>query len=259
MRFAVLGSGSRGNATLIECDGTRVLLDCGFPLREVERRLAAIDVHPRDLAAIVVTHEHGDHVAGVPRLAQRHGLEVWTSPGTWKGACAGAGRRAGAEAVARLRLFPSHARRVRIGGLTLHPIPVPHDAREPCQFVFEGDGRRLGILTDAGTVTPRMCDALRECDALMLEANHDVELLRLGPYPPSVQRRVGGAFGHLSNEQTAALLERVHHRALGKLLLSHLSQQNNRPDLARAAVQGVCSDLDILIADQDSGSGWIGV
>jgi phosphoribosyl 1,2-cyclic phosphodiesterase len=259
MRFAVLGSGSRGNATVVECDGTRVLLDCGFALRDLERRLAAIDVHPQELAAVVVTHEHGDHVAGVPRLAERHGLEVWASPGTWKGTCTGIGRRSGAADVQRLRLFPSHALRLRIGALTLHPIPVPHDAREPCQFVFEGDGRRLGVLTDAGTVTPRMCDALRECDALMLEANHDPQLLRGGPYPPSLQRRVGGAFGHLSNAQAAALLERVHHRRLGKLLLSHLSQQNNRPDLAQAAVRGVCSDLDVSIADQDSGSGWMAV
>lgn len=257
MRFAVLGSGSRGNATVVESDGTRVLLDCGFPLRDIERRLAAIDVRPHDLTAVVVTHEHGDHVAGVPRLAAHHGLEVWASPGTWKGTCTGIGRRSGAADVQRLRLFPSHARRLRIGALTLRPIPVPHDAREPCQFVFEGDGRRLGVLTDAGTVTPRMCDALRDCDALMLEANHDPELLRDGPYPPSLQRRVGGAFGHLSNVQAAALLERVHHRRLAKLLLSHLSRQNNRPDLARAAVRGVCRDLDVSIADQDSGSGWI--
>ncbi|MBK1632721.1 hypothetical protein CKO31_18620 [Thiohalocapsa halophila] len=259
MRFAVLGSGSRGNATLVECDGTRVLLDCGFPLRDIEQRLAAIDVRPDELTAVVVTHEHGDHVAGVPRLARRYGLEVWATPGTWKVTCASVGRRAGAEDVQRLRLFPSHARRLRIGALTLHPIPVPHDAREPCQFVFEGDGRRLGVLTDAGTVTPRMCDALRECDALLLEANHDPELLRSGPYPPSLQRRVGGAFGHLSNAQAAALLERVHHRRLGKLLLSHLSQQNNRPDLVRSAMRGVSSDLDISIAEQDSGTGWIGV
>jgi hypothetical protein len=167
MRFAVLGSGSRGNATLIETNGTRVLLDCGFGLRDVEMRLLGLDVRARDLTAILVTHEHGDHVAGVARLARRHGLEVWASPGTWKGAHA--------PEVGRLRLFPGHARSVRIDGLVLRPIPVPHDAREPCQFAFEADGRRLGVLTDAGTVTPRMCDALRECDALMLEANHDPE------------------------------------------------------------------------------------
>jgi phosphoribosyl 1,2-cyclic phosphodiesterase len=136
---------------------------------------------------------------------------------------------------------------------------VPHDAREPCQFVFEGDGRRLGVLTDAGTVTPRICEALRDCDALMLEANHDPELLRNGPYPPSVQRRVGGAFGHLSNAQAAQVLDRVHHPGLRRVLLSHLSQQNNRPDLALAAVRAVRADLPTAVADQDRGTGWLDV
>ncbi|WP_296896692.1 MBL fold metallo-hydrolase, partial [Thiohalocapsa sp.] len=219
MRFAVLGSGSGGNATLIECNGTRVLLDCGFSLREVEQRLAAIGVQPGELTAVVVTHEHGDHIAGVPRLARRYDLEVWASPGTWKGVCTGPAKARRPDAVARLRLFPSHARSLRIGAMVLRPIPVPHDAREPCQFVFEGDGRRLGVLTDAGTVTPRMCDALRECDALMLEANHEPEMLKPGPYPPTVQRRVGGALGHPSNAQAAELLERVPHAGFTPVLL----------------------------------------
>lgn len=257
MRFATLGSGSRGNATLIECDGTRVLLDCGFPLREAEQRLAELDAHPRDLSAIVVTHEHGDHTAGVARLAHRHGLTVWATPGTWNALCKGPARRAYWPELPRPRLFPSHIPQLRVGALTLRPIPVPHDAREPCQFVFEGDGRRLGVLTDAGTVTPRICDALRDCDALMLETNHDPELLRRGPYPPSVQRRVGGAFGHLSNAQAAELLHRIHHAGLRQVLLSHISRQNNRPELALSAVRSVCSDLSVGVADQDRGSGWL--
>ena len=265
MRFAVLGSGSRGNATLIECNGTRLLLDCGFALRELEQRLAAVDAEPRDLAAVVVTHEHRDHVAGVVRLAQRYGLAVWATPGTWNALCRGntaykdPGRRAAWSELPRPRLFPSHVPSLRIGALMLRPIPVPHDAREPCQFVFEGGGRRLGVLTDAGSVTPRMCEALRDCDALMLEANHDPQMLKLGPYPPSVQRRVGGAFGHLSNTQAAELLDRVRHAGLRRVLLSHLSQQNNRPELALAAMRGVCSDLDVGVADQDLGSGWLQV
>jgi phosphoribosyl 1,2-cyclic phosphodiesterase len=259
MRFAVLGSGSRGNATLIECNGTRLLLDCGFPLREIERRLAALDARPAELDAVVVTHEHGDHVAGVARIARRHNLEVWASPGTWKAMCKSPGRSAYWPELPRPRLFPSHARTVRIGGFVLRPIPVPHDAREPCQFVFEGDGRRLGVLTDAGTVTPRICEALRDCDALMLEANHDRELLRNGPYPPSLQRRVGGAFGHLSNAQAAQVLDRVHHAGLQRVLLSHLSQQNNRPELALAAVREVRAGLPAAIADQDRGTGWLDV
>ena len=253
MRFAVLGSGSRGNATLIETDGTRILLDCGFGLREIERRLADIGAEPDSITAVVVTHEHGDHVGGVARFAARHRVEVWSTPGTWKGA--------GCPDAGRLRLFPGHGSGLRIGAFTLRPIPVPHDAREPCQFVIEGEGRRLGVLTDAGTVTPRMCESLRECDALMLEANHDPDMLRDGPYPPSLQRRVGGPFGHLSNTQTAELLDAVHHRGLRRLVISHLSEKNNRPELALAAVRGVASDLsaEVLVAEQDQATGWLDV
>ena len=251
MRFAVLGSGSRGNATLIECGGTRILLDCGFPLREIERRLAPLDAGPAEIAAIVVTHEHGDHIAGVERLAARYDIEVWTSPGTWKGA--------GCPDIRRLRLFSGHGRGFRIGDLSLRPIPVPHDAREPCQFVIDGGACRLGVLTDAGTVTPRVRDALQDCNALMLEANHDPQMLQTGPYPPSLRQRVGGPFGHLSNRQAAELLDAVHHSGLQHVLLSHISAQNTRPYLALTAVQAVDRDLSawMLVAEQDQGTGWL--
>jgi phosphoribosyl 1,2-cyclic phosphodiesterase len=253
MRFAVLGSGSRGNATLIETGTTRILVDCGFGLRETERRLAEVDADPASIAAIVVTHEHGDHISGVARLAGRYGIEVWSSPGTWKGA--------GCPDVGRLRLFAGHGRGFCIGDLALRPIPVPHDAREPCQWVIEADAGRLGMLTDAGTVTPKMCELLRDCDALMLEANHDPQLLRAGPYPASLQRRVGGPFGHLSNQQAAQLLDAVHHAGLKQLLLSHLSAQNNRAELAIAAVSGVDTDLGrvLRVAEQDQCTGWLDV
>ncbi|MGB5734957.1 MAG: MBL fold metallo-hydrolase [Thiohalocapsa sp.] len=251
MRFAVLGSGSRGNATLIESGETRILVDCGFRLKELERRLAVLDTRADSIAAVVVTHEHGDHIAGVARLAARHRIEVWSSPGTW--------RAAGCPQVERLRLFTGHGRGFRIGDLHLRPIPVPHDAREPCQFVIDGDGRRLGILTDAGTVTPKMCEALQDCDAFMLEANHDPQMLRSGPYPRSLQQRVGGPFGHLSNQQAAQLLQAVRHERLKLVLLSHISEQNNRPDLAIAAVSGVDGGVSasVRVAEQDQVVGWL--
>jgi len=250
MRFAVLGSGSRGNATLIESGETRILVDCGFGLRELERRLAEIDVRPDSIAAVVVTHEHGDHISGVARLAARYRTEVWSSPGTW--------RAARCPEVGRLRLFAGHGRGFRIGDLRLRPVPVPHDAREPCQLVIDGDGRRLGMLTDAGSVTPKMCDALQDCDALMLEANHDPQMLRAGPYPLSLQQRVGGPFGHLSNQQAAQLLDAVRHERLKQVILSHISAQNNRPELAVAAVTGVDEALSgsLRVAEQDRVSGW---
>jgi len=253
MRFAVLGSGSRGNATLIESGTTRILVDCGFGLRETERRLAEVDADPASIAAVVLTHEHGDHISGVARFARRYGVEVWSSPGTWKGA--------GCPELGRLRLFAGHGRGFCIGDLRLRPIPVPHDAREPCQWVVEADARRLGMLTDAGTVTPKMCELLRDCDALMLEANHDTQLLRAGPYPASLQRRVGGPFGHLSNEQAAQLLSAVHHAGLKQVLLSHISVQNNRTDLVIAALSGVDAELGaaLRVAEQDQGTGWLDV
>lgn len=251
MRFAVLGSGSRGNATLIESGATRILVDCGFALRELERRLAEIDVPADSIAAVVVTHEHGDHIAGVARLARRYRTEVWSSPGTW--------RAAGCPRVERLRLFAGHGRGFRIGDLRLQPIPVPHDAREPCQLVIDGDARRLGMLTDAGTVTPKMREALQGCDALMLEANHDPWMLRDGPYPRSLQLRVGGPFGHLSNQQAAQLLHAVQHERLAQVLLAHISAQNNRPDLALAAIDAVnnSSATTVRVAEQDRVSGWL--
>ena len=251
MRFVAVGSGSRGNATLIEAGSTRVLLDCGFSLREVEARLATLDVDPTSLAAIVVTHEHGDHVAGVARLAMRYRLPVWTTPGTW--------RAAGCPSGVELRLFVAHGRGFRIGDLRLQPFPVPHDAREPCQFVIEGAGSRLGVLTDTGTVTTRIRERLQGCDGLILETNHDTAMLHSGPYPPKLRARVGGAFGHLSNIQAAELVDRLDHRHLKHLLLAHVSAHNNRPELASAAIRDVSVDLAprLSIASQEGGGEWL--
>jgi phosphoribosyl 1,2-cyclic phosphodiesterase len=253
MRFAALGSGSRGNATLVEAGSTRVLVDCGLSLKVLKHRLAALDVEPASIAAVLLTHEHGDHVAGVAAFASRYQVPVWSTPGTW--------RAAGITAEVDVRLFLGHGAALRIGDLRIAPYPIPHDAREPCQFVIDGDGARLGVLTDAGTITPRIHECLSDCDALMLEANHDPEMLRSGPYPPSVQARVGGAFGHLSNQQAAALLDRLEHRALRQLLIAHVSAKNNHDDLVRAAMAAVCQDLArrLLIAPQSRGSGWLPV
>lgn len=253
MRFASLGSGSRGNATLIEAGGTRLLVDCGFAGREVERRLAALGVAPGDLRAILLTHEHGDHVRGALPLATRHGLEVWATPGTWRGL--------GAPELSGLRLFTPHNGSLHIGDLRLIPFPVPHDAREPAQFVLEHAGTRLGVLTDAGAVTAHARSLLAECNALILECNHDVELLRVGPYPPSVQARVAGNFGHLSNDQAAGLIDQIPHQRLRHLLIAHVSAKNNRPELARDALLQVSADLAprLTLAEQDCPTGWLGL
>lgn len=228
-----------------------MLVDCGFGPREAERRLAAIDASPRELSAILVTHEHTDHARGVVRLADRFGIEVWATPGTW--------REMGAAAVPRVRLFSGHESGFRIGDLHITPYPVPHDAREPCQFMLEGSGCRLGMLTDAGRVTEHILDLLRECDALLLECNHDVEMLRTGPYPLSLQARVGGNFGHLSNGQAAELLDGLPHGRFRHVVAAHISEKNNRPALAREALLRVSADLmpRLTLADQHRPGPWL--
>jgi phosphoribosyl 1,2-cyclic phosphodiesterase len=249
MRFASLGSGSKGNALVVESGRTRVLIDCGFGPRELATRLARLGLAPADLDAILVTHEHGDHVGGVVRAAQRFALEVHASHGTF--AAAGL-----AEQVA-VNIIDSHAA-FAIGDLRIEPFPVPHDAREPTQFVL-GDGRlRLGVLTDAGCVTPHMVAMLDGCDALVLECNHDLEMLHGGSYPWSLKQRVSGRLGHLDNLAAASLLESMDRSRLQHVVAAHLSEQNNRPELARAALAGPlgCRPQEVAVADQRTGFDW---
>lgn len=249
MRFASLGSGSRGNATLIESGATSLLVDCGFSCSEVEKRLARLERSPARLDAILVTHEHSDHIGGVERLARRHGLTVWMTAGT-----AAASRF---RDRAALQCFSSHES-FAIGDLQVQPFPVPHDAREPCQFVFDDGRRRVGLLTDSGSVTGHMVQSLARLDALILECNHDPDMLARGPYPPRLKSRVGGRFGHLSNGQAADLLARIDTTRLQYLIAAHLSENNNHPELVRNALSNGlnCKEKEIDIANQASGFAW---
>ncbi len=249
MRFASLGSGSRGNATLVESGSTRILLDCGFSVRETERRLARLGCVPDDLDAVLVTHEHSDHVSGVAALSRRFELPVWSTLGT--------ATRGGLRELSALRTF-SAAECFSIGDLEVVPYPVPHDAREPCQFTFSDGANRLGVLTDTGCITAHIIEQLANCSALMLECNHDEDLLRSSGYPQSLKNRIAGRFGHLSNGQAAELLEALDTRSLQHLVAVHLSEQNNRPELARQSLsQAVgCSSDWIGVADQSDGIEW---
>jgi phosphoribosyl 1,2-cyclic phosphodiesterase len=250
VRFAYLGSGSKGNAALIEAGSTTLMLDCGFSVTSVESRLARRDRSPADVDGLVVTHEHADHIGGVARFARRHRVPVWMTPGTW--------------AVARdrdipdLRLFSCHET-FSIGDLELEPMPVPHDAREPCQFVFGDGARRLGILTDTGHVTPHISARLRTCDALVVECNHDVDMLLEGPYPMRLKERVRGQLGHLNNGQAGALAAGVDATRLQHVVAVHISEVNNTPGLARTALaEGLgCDEADIGLAAQDEGLDWL--
>jgi phosphoribosyl 1,2-cyclic phosphodiesterase len=228
VRFASLGSGSRGNATLIESGTTRLLLDCGFAARETERRLDLLGVAPQSLAAILVTHEHQDHIKGVGPLARRYRLPVWITHGTY--------RQNRCGELPAVQLIHSHQAPFRIGDITVQPYPVPHDAREPAQYIFSSEESRLGVLTDSGSITPHIQQVLSGCHALLLEFNHDRRMLADGPYPPALQRRVGGRLGHLNNEQAVALLAELEHAGLRHLVVAHVSEQNNHPERVRDVI-----------------------
>lgn len=251
LRFASLGSGSRGNAMVIEARGTRVLLDCGFGLRELTARLARLNLSLDDFAAILVTHEHGDHSAGVFKCAGRHKLGIFLTHGTLLAALRGQSHELS------LHLIDSH-RPFTVGELEIHPFPVPHDAREPVQYVFSDGIHRLGVLTDTGCITPHIINMLTNCDALVLECNHDIEMLDNSSYHRSLKQRISGRLGHLDNHASASLLARLDHSRLQHLIAAHLSEQNNTPQLARAALAEVlgCSADWIGVASQEHGFAW---
>lgn len=235
---------------LVEKHATCVLVDCGFSLRETTRRLARhAGRSPEQLSAILVTHEHGDHLRGVAALAQNYGVPVWMTPGT--------AAQAGAREIPHIRLFDCHADFV-VDDLHVQPYPVPHDAREPCQFVFSDGARRLGLLTDVGHSTPHIERMLDHCDALILECNHDDGMLARGPYPRSVKQRIGSCYGHLSNDQAARLLARLDRSRLQHVVAAHLSDKNNTETHARAALAGVlgCTPGWVAVAGQETGLAW---
>lgn len=251
MRFACLGSGSKGNAWLVQAGRTRVMVDCGFGPREAARRLARLGVAVQDVDAILVTHEHSDHGRGAARLAGQAGCPVWMSHGS-QVMLAAAG-----DGPADARVILDHAA-FALGDLEITPYPVPHDAREPLQFLFSDGAAKFGLLTDAGHVTPHMEAVLTQCDALALECNHDVAMLEGGAYPVALKRRILGRYGHLDNQAAAALLGKVAGPRLRHVAAAHLSQENNSPDLARAALAGVlgCTPDWIAVADQEDGLDW---
>jgi phosphoribosyl 1,2-cyclic phosphodiesterase len=251
MKFASLGSGSEGNGLLVCAGETRVLLDCGFTLKDSILRLARLGVMPEQLNAIVVTHEHGDHIAGVARLARKFGLPVWSTHGTL------GAKPAAFAGIAEIHEFDAH-QLFAIGDMEIQPYPVPHDAAEPVQFVFSDGIKRLGVLTDVGCGTPHITRMLSVCHALVLECNHDSDMLRDGDYPYSLKQRVGGRFGHLSNREAADILASLDNSCLQHIVAAHLSASNNTPLLAVQALSAVlnCTEEWIGVAGQQEGFSW---
>jgi phosphoribosyl 1,2-cyclic phosphodiesterase len=224
------------------------MVDCGFSIKETKKRLERLGKSFEELDAILVTHEHGDHISGVERIAKKYSLPIWASHGT-----ASYFKDDGAE----INCFNSHADFV-VEAFQVTPIAVPHDAKEPVQFVFSDGQKRFGLLTDAGSITPFISESLTGCDALLLESNHDEQLLQQSIYPQSLKERVAGRLGHLSNRQAAACLEAIDCSRLQHVVAAHLSDQNNHRDLVSSALSTAlnCDRGWIGFADQDEGLDW---
>lgn len=258
MRFCSLGSGSGGNATLIEASqgitSTRLLVDAGFSVRELVKRLDRAGCAPEAVDALFITHEHGDHVGGALAFASRYRVPLITSRGTWR-------------AVGHPEFDPALLRLTRdgevvpLGDLELHPFAVPHDANEPLQLTLHDGAARLGLVTDLGSAPDNVSQALSACHALLLECNHDEAMLRGGPYHPALKKRILGSHGHLSNTAAADLLARCLHARLTLVAAAHLSETNNTPDLALAALAPVVggSPLEIRVAHPKLGLDWMSV
>jgi phosphoribosyl 1,2-cyclic phosphodiesterase len=253
LRFASLGSGSKGNCLVAESGKTRVLLDCGLAPAETERRLARLGLAPADITGIIVTHEHGDHAGHAYAFAAEHRTTVWLTFGT-RAALAEEGRHPG---EVETRTVDGRAR-FSIGDLEIEPFTVPHDAREPVQYVVSDGASRLGVLTDLGTTTAHVEATLSGCDALVLECNHDLDLLWGGDYPRWLKQRIAGPFGHLDNRTAGKLLAALDRSKLKHLIAAHLSLQNNRPELAREALAGAigCEASWVAVATQEDGFSW---
>jgi len=251
VRFASLGSGSEGNGLVVDSGGTRILIDCGFGVRDTKKRLARLGLAPSSLDAILVTHEHADHIGGVPAFAAKYRIPVWATFGT----LAVVSERF--EGMERVYGFDSHERFV-IGALEIQPVTVPHDAREPVQYVIGDGARRLGVLTDIGMSTAHVESCLSGCDALVLECNHDLGMLANGDYPHSLKQRIASRFGHLHNEAAAELLARIDTSRLVHIIAAHLSRENNTPALASVALATAlnCASAWIGIANQFTGFDW---
>lgn len=251
MRFASLGSGSKGNAWLVEKGATRVLIDCGFGVREMAGRLARLGLAPEDVSAVLLTHEHSDHARGAARFSAKYRRPLWLTPG-----CRTMLEATG-DPLENSHEVDSHGT-FSVGDLEFHAYTVPHDAREPVQFVASDGARRWGLLTDAGHVTAHMVTMLNGCDALALECNHDVDRLRQGSYPAALKTRILGRYGHLDNGAAAELLSRLERGRLQHVAAAHLSEENNTPDLARGALAAVlgCQPEWVAVADQAEGLAW---
>ena len=249
MKFASLGSGSNGNSTLVKTESTCIMVDCGFSLKKSLNKLNCLGISGDQLDAILLTHEHSDHWAGVMPLATRYDIPVFLTVGS---------RRAiECQSSGLFRIIENYDK-FSIGDLCITPVPIPHDAEEPVQYVFTNNTVCFGILTDLGHFTKYIVDQYKLCDGLLLEANYDKDMLRSGPYPSSLKRRIDSKWGHLANDQAFEFLKTIDHQRIQYLLFGHISEKNNSIEKITESMDKTWFDKSVIhFANQSSVSGWL--
>jgi phosphoribosyl 1,2-cyclic phosphodiesterase len=250
MKFCSLGSGSSGNCYLVNQDKTFFMIDCGFSVTEVENRLFKIQVDPKKIKAIFLTHEHDDHSKGIFTFAEKYQKPVYLTYGTLK-MC----RKKIKKSYKLIINIVSPLDVIEINNFKIYTIPVPHDAREPIQFKFECDKKSLAIITDLGFGNNQLINSIQEIDALILESNHELSLLNKSKYPKNLKDRIGGKYGHLSNEQSLEILKKLNFNNIKWLGAAHLSKENNSPELVKDSWKQVFEN-EINIIDPDLGIPW---
>jgi phosphoribosyl 1,2-cyclic phosphodiesterase len=251
VKFASLGSGSKGNATIIDTEHGCLMIDCGFSIKETTRRLERVGKSPQDISAILVTHEHSDHWKGVLPFACKFSIDIYATAGCYRAV------NVSPSTSKQFKVICSHSS-FMLNNVQVLPIPVPHDASEPVQYIFSYDQFRLGILTDVGNITPYIIEQYNRCTGLLVEANHDVEMLQAGTYPRFLKDRVAGEWGHLNNYQTASLLSAIDQDIIQKLVIGHISESNNDSVRVKKVIEDVftCSEK-IIYANQNEGFDWV--
>ncbi|MFD1397623.1 MBL fold metallo-hydrolase [Kroppenstedtia eburnea] len=242
MKYSVLASGSSGNALYVETERSRILVDAGLSGKQLENLLRSIDVDPSTLQAILVTHEHSDHVKGLGVFARRYRLPVYMNEATWENLPSGVGQ----IPPEQQHVFATLAT-LELEDLTVESFPISHDAAEPMGFCFHHEGARLGLVTDTGYINRRILEKVAGCDALIFESNHDVNMLRMGRYPWNVKRRILSDVGHLSNEDAGWALTEILRGNGEDIFLAHLSQDNNLTELAHLTVKGVLQEQGLRV------------